>query len=649
MAINPIQNTAVEKGNIISAASDMLFFLENSINDKPIYHSANILNEISNFSNLYNYHSLDTLSGFLKDRLSDEFNIKRGEIIKGQNTFNWIDYCYKHASEIRWCRFLYKNSNYLDNIGCNPEEEDISSNLTYALSLDAFVYLSSSIYTSAVVEKNNLSETGWQKCGGGNSSQINFLSNDNLSSFVSVDENNFEVGTLIQASDINITILNYNSILDLDKKAKDLSCEFCDGKDTYNYFYDNDLNNDSNVSVKFVLFSNSNNFQYVYNVFNFTGNYTSLLENSKAILNENSWRRLSNKEYSGDGDVGQSNWDKHKLFSNFTFSLADLGIIGINVDDFIFNGWHIIKTSEDKTSLSDATSLFGSTDKTEHFYFEYNDKENFNSIKNTEIVVNLSQPNSRYWIIPDISVKVLKPIIKSLNGVEITDTKNLPESLYGELLSAVETLNNGKTRKTYKVFGYGQTNHVGVSFNDTNPPSSNDLKKDTQYYGITRKLLDVNGNKNYRDSNGMLRYDNSTNKFWKALSSNELSEYMRKTDYETIPLSAFITVIFGTNIWAQLGNITGDKILTLTTSIYKSNGTNNTKSINDKIKDDQDADPNKNMRSSLKTWLYNSDERLARYIKFTYSGDTGDVNADGEYFIGNAIFRSTKLIELSRL
>ena len=50
MAINPIQNIAVEKGTIISAASDMLFFLENSIDNNPIYDTVNKLNEISNFS-----------------------------------------------------------------------------------------------------------------------------------------------------------------------------------------------------------------------------------------------------------------------------------------------------------------------------------------------------------------------------------------------------------------------------------------------------------------------------------------------------------------------------------------------------------------------------------------------------------------------
>jgi hypothetical protein len=650
MAINPIQNTAVKKGNIISAASDMPFLLENSINGKSIYHKNYTLNadEISSFSDLYNNDTLENLSSFLKNELSNNnFNIKHGEIIRGNNTFNWIDTCYKKVSEIRWCKFLYKNSDYLINIGFDPTNTTITSKLTYALYLDAFVYLSPSIYTSAIVKKNNLSETGWQKCGGGNSSQINFLSNDKLSSFVSVNKSNFKVGTLIQASDINNTILNYNSILDLDKKAKDLSCEFCDGKYTYNYFYGDSGDNLKNaVNVKFILFSNKNNFQHVYDVFNFTGNYNNISDNGKIILNDiESWKRLANKQYNGSNTVGQSNWDKHKLFSNFTFSLDDLGIIGINVD-FTFNGWHIIRTDKDKTELSDATSLFNSTDKTKHVYFKYSNKKNFNSIKNVPIGVNLSQPNSRYWIIPDISVTVLKPIIKSLNGKEITNTQGLPESQYGKLLSAVETIDEGETRKTYIVFGYGKTNHVGNSLSDAS--SSNDLLENINYYGITRKLSAVN--ENYRDTNGMLRYDNSTNKFWKALTSiDELNKQMRDTSHETIPMSAFITIIFGTNIWARNGDMLEDKNLSLTASIHQRNDTTQSASINDSIKYNQDVDQNENMRSHMKASLYNRNASISRYITFNYSGDTGDVNKDGEYFIGNAIFRSTKLITLKRL
>lgn len=661
MAINPIQNIeVVEKGNIISAASDMPFLLENSINGKSIYHKNYTLSadEISSFSDLYNNDTLEDLSSFLKNELSnDNFNIKRGEIIRGNNTFNWIDTCYKKVSEIRWCRFLYKNSNYSTNIGFNPTDANISSEHIFALSLDAFVYLSSSAYTSAVVEKNNLSENGWQKCGGGKDSNKNFLLTNDLSSYVSVNIDNFKIGTLIEASDINNTIPNYNSILDLTKKAKDLSCEFCNGKNVYNYFYDKDSEDSGDnlknaISVKFVLFSNSDNFQYIYSVFDFIGDYRNLSENGKAILNEDSWRRLSNKQ-SNTLSVGESNWDNHRLFSNIEFSLADLGIRRINVD-FTFNDWHIIRTDKDKTELSDATSYLSSTDNTRHVRIAYSNIDNknkdFNSIKDVKIGINLSQPNSRYWIIPDISVTVLKPIIKSLNGIEITDTKGLPESQFGELLSTLEYYDDGeerKTRKTYIAFSYGDTNHVGNSFSDTS--SSNKLSENTNYYGITRKLLgDANGN--YRDNNGMLKYDNSTNKFWKALTSTtDINRYMTYSDYETIPISAFITVIFGTNIWSKQGSFIGTKSLDLTASIYKSNGTINSKSVNDKIKYDQDPNTFDNLRSHMKTSLYNENASISRYITFDYSGDTSDVNEDGEYFIGNVIFRSTKLITLERL
>lgn len=604
MAINPIQNTAVEKGNIISAASDMTFFLENSINDKQIYHGGrdSKLNEISNFSNLYNYHSLDSLSGFLKDeRLSNvNFNIKQGEIIKGENTFNWIDYCYKYASEIRWCKFLYKNSDYLDNnIGFDPSETTISSKLIYALSLDAFVYLSSSVYTSAIVEKNNLSETGWQKCGGGISSQINFLSNDKLSSFVSVNKSNFEVSTLIEASDINNTISTYNSILDLNNKAKDLSCEFCDGKDTYNYFYGDDDDSEDNlknaVNVKFILFSNENNSQYVYNVFNFTGNYNNISDNGKIILNDiESWKRLANKQYNGSNTVGQSNWDKHKLFSNFTFSLADLGIIGINVN-FTFNGWHIVRTAEDKTSLSDATSLFGSTDKTKHFYFEYDNKTNFNSIKNVPIGVNLSQPNSRYWIIPDISATIPSTTLTYADG------SSAPNE------TSIKNLNNKDGFKLQSgQFCTGIPR--GVKPGGVNTEISNNNVK---LYG--------------------LKWNSDT--LWTPITSaNDHNNNIKDSDY--YPISCLTQLIFGTKV-AHEPDVDSSTYVWLTASIKNRSGnTLRSVTVTDRLEVGR-------TRSNLGRQILIYDLINPYYIEYTQRGDDG-YETGSQYYV--AMFTYKKRI-----
>lgn len=488
MAIKPVQNEAVRRGNIIKA-SDLccgITWGNSGTLGYQVYDTKSRVNNVTEDA-LYHDSTMAGLCAKMSENMST-YGLSVGNIIYGDKTLNWLKYCYGQLSRIRWCEFFYKNPNYDPDI--------IFSDKSYTLSNDGHVLLNDSKIS---MQKSNNgvpygnSTSTYVKIACGSHGSKNFASDTNaLVTFSGVNNYlaEFKKGNIISSDTINNTLTKFNSILqDIDvngSKATQLSCTFSNAPgfgctdDNYKIYLHFGLYFKTTKSVAM----NGYNFGGNSNIFTDTSSFTNLQANGTAYL----------KKY---------------MYDTVKFNLTDLGITGINFNTYKISGWFCVRTNSSKIAdaiaelnkyvsvSNNKVTISDTSDNFEYKLYSKRSNNNFNDVKNEVIYVNLGKRGTNgstqhYWLFP------------YMTGENIS-TRYCPLNNY---------VGNGKA-SDYKKASYAGAEAVMDKLGRYLTASLN-----TQYYGI--------------------KYGSGG---WSLItSSKDLVDSMQSDPYDTYPLSAIVGI-----------------------------------------------------------------------------------------------------------